>query len=117
VKTSGPPLQIAIVTVADLPEGTGRTSRLKTLVGALRLAHHHVTILVEHALSTTPGQQPSGVLAENGAAFEYVLEKTERSFGFALILPSIVPWGRERSRCWKVFGDLDRCRRRHGSSG
>ena len=89
MKTSGLPLQIAIVTVADLPEGTGRTSRLKTLVGALRLAHHHVTILVEHALSTTPGQQPSGVLAENGVAFEYVLEKTERSFGFASTLMKI----------------------------
>src|SRR5207253_4745504 len=84
-----PSLQIAVVTVADLPEGTGRTSRLKTLVGALRLSHHHVTILVEHALSTTPGQQPSGVLAENGVAFEYVLEKTKRSFGFASTLMKI----------------------------
>ena len=76
------PLHIAIVTVADLPEGAGRTTRLKSLAAALVQMGHEVTIWIEHSLSTVAGQQPSGQL-ESGARFEYILGRTERRFGFA----------------------------------
>src|SRR5215467_6199536 len=38
-------LNIVIVTVADLPEGTGHTARLRTLTDALTSLGHHVVIL------------------------------------------------------------------------
>lgn len=74
------PLSIGFVTVADLPEGLGRTGRLRTLVGALTSQGHRVTIWNEHGLESSPGQQVSGDLC--GARFEYVLGSTERERGF-----------------------------------
>jgi glycosyltransferase involved in cell wall biosynthesis len=77
---NNPPLSIAFVTVADLPEGSGRTGRLRTLVGALAGMGHRVTIWNEHELESSPGQQVSGELC--GARYEYVLGTTERVWGF-----------------------------------
>jgi glycosyltransferase involved in cell wall biosynthesis len=74
------PLSIGFVTVADLPEGGGRTGRLRTLVGALAGMGHRVTVWNEHGLENSPGQQVSGDLC--GARYEYVLGTTEREFGF-----------------------------------
>jgi glycosyltransferase involved in cell wall biosynthesis len=73
-------LSIGFVTVADLPEGCGRTGRLRTLVGALAGLGHRVTIWNEHGLESSPGQQVSGDLG--GAHYEYVLGTTQREWGF-----------------------------------
>jgi glycosyltransferase involved in cell wall biosynthesis len=73
-------LSIGFVTVADLPEGWGRTGRLRTMVGALAGLGHRVTIWNQHGLESSPGQQVSGDLC--GARFEYVLGTTERERGF-----------------------------------
>src|SRR5436190_2727856 len=74
------PLSIGFVTVADLPEGCGRTGRLRTLVGALAGLGHRVTIWNEHGLEASPGQQVSGDLC--GARYEYVMGTTQREWGF-----------------------------------
>jgi glycosyltransferase involved in cell wall biosynthesis len=73
-------LNIVLITVADLPEGTGHTSRLRTLVETLTELGHRVTILNEHAMSGNPGQCVRGTLG--GAEFEYVLGTIERTYGF-----------------------------------
>jgi glycosyltransferase involved in cell wall biosynthesis len=76
-------LRIVLVTVADLPEGGGRTSRLKSMVQALTRSGHSVVVLIEHALGYCPTsiQQTTGVI--DGARYEYVLGKVERSYGFS----------------------------------
>src|SRR5689334_21860463 len=76
----GKPLSISIVTVADLPEGSGRTGRLRTLVGALVGLGHRVVIWNQHGLGLAGVQQVSGELG--GARFEYVLGATKRKHGF-----------------------------------
>jgi len=73
-------LSIGFVTVADLPEGSGRTGRLRALVGALVGMGHRVTIWNQHGLGLPGVGRVSGELG--GARFEYVLGKTERSHGF-----------------------------------
>jgi glycosyltransferase involved in cell wall biosynthesis len=78
------PLSIGFVTMADLPEGCGRTGRLRTLVGALAGIGHRVTVWNEHGFESSPGQQVSGELC--GARYEYVLGTTEREFGFRATL-------------------------------
>lgn len=79
------PLDIAFVTVADLPEGGGNTSRLRTLVMALQRAGHRVRIWNQHALGVAPTSSltTTGTLA--GVPFEYVLGTTERSHGFGTL--------------------------------
>jgi glycosyltransferase involved in cell wall biosynthesis len=76
-------LRIVLVTVADLPEGGGRTSRLKSMVQALTLNGHSVLVLNEHALGSCPTsiQQTTGMIG--GARYEYVLGKVKHSYGFS----------------------------------
>jgi len=78
------PLHIVFITIADLPEGGGNTSRLKSVVQALISSGHHVSILNEHALGVSPPsmQQPKGEVA--GAEFEYVLGSVERQYGYGV---------------------------------
>ncbi len=78
-------MHIVFVTIADLPEGGGNTSRLKTLVRALTTAGHDVTILNQHGLGVGPraAQQVEGTFA--GGAYRYVLGTVERGSGFGLI--------------------------------
>ena len=78
------PLHIVFVTIADLPEGGGNTSRLKSVVQALTASGHRVTILNEHALGVSPAsmQQPVGEIG--GAQFEYVLGSVERQYGYGV---------------------------------
>jgi glycosyltransferase involved in cell wall biosynthesis len=76
-------LAIGLVTVANLPQGTGRTGRLRTLVSALTGLGHRVVIWNQHSIERTGGQQVSGDLC--GAHFEYVLGTTERQWGFPSI--------------------------------
>src|SRR5215469_14971147 len=77
------PLFLGFVTVADLPEGCGRTARLRTLVGALAGMGHHVQIWNQHGLEGSGAEQPAGQLS--GAHFEYVLGTTARQRGFRAI--------------------------------
>jgi len=74
--------RIVVVTVADLPEGGGRTGRLRTLVAALGALGHQVEIWNEHGLSSASSENESvsGELA--GVPFHYVLGRTERGHGF-----------------------------------
>lgn len=78
-------LNISIVTVSDLPEGLGNTTRLKTLVDVLVRLGHQVTVWNEHGLGVVDEsfQKPMGQI--QGAAYEYVLGKTARGKGFASI--------------------------------
>src|SRR5215475_2864415 len=75
-----PSLSIGFVTVADLPEGCGRTARLRALVGALVGMGHRVVIWNQHGLESSGAEQATGELA--GAHFEYVLGTTARQRGF-----------------------------------
>lgn len=79
------PLHIHLISIADLPEGGGRTTRLKTLVQTLRDAGHDVHIWIEHGLGSVPTtlQHPRGML--HGASYEYVLGHTRRGHGFGSI--------------------------------
>jgi len=74
--------RIVFVTVADLPEGGGNTSRLKTLAKVVWAAGLDVEIWNQHALGIAPREslKPEGVLG--GVPFRYVLGGTERRFGF-----------------------------------
>lgn len=87
--TSSKPLKIVFVTVADLPKGGGRTSRLRTLVTAFKDLGHHAEIWVEHRLTTLgyenqdPSKEAVGELA--GIPYRYVLGHTGRSDGFSSI--------------------------------
>jgi glycosyltransferase involved in cell wall biosynthesis len=76
---------IVIVTIADLPEGGGNTSRLKTLVDALIQAGNKVTILNQHALGITPESVQKSEGQISGAPYYYVLNTTKRTSGFASI--------------------------------
>jgi len=82
-------MKIHLITIADLPEGGGRTSRLKTLLQALRHAGHEVHVWIEHGLGVVPPalQQPRGLL--HGATYEYALGTTERGHGFASLLTKL----------------------------
>src|SRR5713226_3846804 len=77
------PLFIKLVTVANLPQGMGRTGRLRTLAAALVGMGHRVTIWNQHSLESAGAQQVSGDLC--GARFEYVLGTTERKWGFRAV--------------------------------
>jgi glycosyltransferase involved in cell wall biosynthesis len=74
--------RIVAVTVADLPEGGGRTSRLRTLVSTIKSLGHPVEIWNEHSLTAA---QPENVNVSGelgGVPFRYVLGRTERGHGF-----------------------------------
>ena len=76
-------LRVLIITVADLPEGGGRTSRLKTLAASIEHGSHRAFVLVEHGLTNAPGQEVRGAITRTGISFQYVLQNTSRSFGFS----------------------------------
>lgn len=76
-------LHIALVTVADLPEGWGRTGRLRTLVGSLTGLGHKVSIWNQHSLEAAGTTQVAGEMC--GGSYEYVLGTTDRERGFKAI--------------------------------
>ncbi|MCB1069058.1 MAG: glycosyltransferase family 4 protein [Kiritimatiellae bacterium] len=79
------PYHIVLVTIADLPEGAGNTSRLRRLVQALSRCGHQVEIWNEHALGVSPPatQMPAGEI--EGVPFSFVLGSVERGSGFGMI--------------------------------
>ncbi|MFH1131004.1 MAG: hypothetical protein V1754_06695, partial [Pseudomonadota bacterium] len=82
-------LHIALVTISDLPEGGGNTSRLKRLVHALTLCGHQVEIWNEHSLGIAPSetQEPDGEIG--GVKFSFALGTVERGSGFGAISTKI----------------------------
>jgi glycosyltransferase involved in cell wall biosynthesis len=74
--------RIILVSVADLPEGGGRTGRLRTLVSALNSSGHQVEIWNEHGLTAASPNNVSVSGEFAGAPFRYVLGRTERGRGF-----------------------------------
>jgi glycosyltransferase involved in cell wall biosynthesis len=73
-------LDIGFVTIANLPQGTGRTGRLRTLAAALSALGHRIMIWNQHGIERTGSQEVFGCLGN--AKFEYVLGVTERRWGF-----------------------------------
>src|SRR5688500_14961415 len=76
--------KVILVTVADLPEGGGNTSRLKSLGALVEAAGFAPEIWNEHALGISPASllQPAGLLGRT--PYRYVLGRTERRYGFAV---------------------------------
>lgn len=82
-------LNIVFVTIADLPEGGGNTSRLKTLVHALIQCGHQVTIWNQHSLGISPESVLNFAGQIHGAPYDYVLGTTKRGSGFGSILTKL----------------------------
>lgn len=78
-------LNIVFVTIADLPEGGGNTSRLKTLVHALLQSGHKVTVWNQHSLGISPESVLKFEGQIHGAPYNYVLGTTRRGSGFGII--------------------------------
>jgi glycosyltransferase involved in cell wall biosynthesis len=76
------PLDIAFVTMADLPEGGGNTARLKMLATAVAACGHRVSLLNEHRLGIAPPEllKASGYLGP--IEYHYVRRSIERQFGW-----------------------------------
>jgi len=91
------------VTVADLPEGCGNTSRLVSLVELLSRSGHAVTILNQHALgiTSTSVQRSSGEIA--GGRFEYVLGTVDRYYGLKAIQAKWKAVGTIRDRILQLY--------------
>jgi glycosyltransferase involved in cell wall biosynthesis len=97
-------LNISFVTVADLPEGGGNTSRLRTLTQALVRCGHNVTIWNEHALGIAAEGELQAAGGLDGVPFRYALGATARSSGFRTI--------REKIRAVRVIdGWVEQARR------
>lgn len=78
-------LNIGIITIADLPEGGGNTSRLKTLVHALIQGGHKVTVWNQHSLGIAPESVQKSEGQIHGAPYFFVLNTTKKASGFASI--------------------------------
>ncbi|MDQ3073248.1 MAG: glycosyltransferase family 4 protein [Bacteroidota bacterium] len=70
-------LNIVILAAVDLPEGGGETTRLKTLVNAIKEAGHTVTILLENTSGNVDEKHLSPKGEFNGIPYEYILGDTK----------------------------------------
>jgi glycosyltransferase involved in cell wall biosynthesis len=79
------PLDIAFVTMADLPEGGGNTARLKMLATAVAACGHRVSLLNEHRLGIAPPEllKASGYMGP--IEYHYVRRSIERQFGWTSV--------------------------------
>lgn len=82
-------LNIVFITIADLPEGGGNTSRLKTLVHTLIQCGHQVTIWNQHSLGIFPETSLKVKGEIQRAAYDYVLGTTKRGSGFGSIVTKL----------------------------
>ena len=78
-------MKIAFVTIADLPEGGGNTSRLRMLIRALTYSAHEVTIWNEHPLGIAPIDKLSAEGVLEGANYKHALGTTKRSHGMGMV--------------------------------
>ena len=76
---------IALITIADLPEGGGNTSRLRRLASTLVACGHNVTIWNEHALGVAPPDRLAASGKIDGVPFEYALGTTRRGSRWSVI--------------------------------
>lgn len=65
-------LNIVFVTAADLPQGGGNTTRLKTLVSAIAGMGHNVNILLEHSHGVVSPEMLQKKGDIDGVPFEYI---------------------------------------------
>lgn len=77
--------RIALVTIADLPEGGGNTYRLRMLARALAFLGHQVSIWNEHALGIVDQSFLRSDGEVEGVPYRYALGSVERSSGFRSI--------------------------------
>jgi glycosyltransferase involved in cell wall biosynthesis len=78
-------LNVIFVTLADLPEGGGSTSRLKMLARATAECGHQVSLLNEHASGCAPTEllRPAGSFGD--VQYRYILGSVDRKFGLQSI--------------------------------
>ncbi len=74
-------MRILIVTIADLPEGGGHTSRLKTLARCLARQGHAVRIWSKHVLGHAPRELIRLQGEVDGIPYEIVSGRTTRTYG------------------------------------
>ncbi len=103
-------MQVIFVTVANLPEGGGRSSRLKRLAATMADLGHQVRILNLHGLepSTLSAPEHAQGLVQ-GVPFEYVLGTTRRGYGFRSIPTKLqaVAAARQRIAAWHQSQPVD----------
>jgi glycosyltransferase involved in cell wall biosynthesis len=78
-------LNVVFVTLADLPEGGGSTSRLKMLAKATSECGHKVTLLNEHASGCAPTQVLKAAGNIGKVEYKYMLGSVNRKFGLQSI--------------------------------
>lgn len=76
-----PRVRILIATVANLPEGGGHTSRLKTLAGCLVRQGYSVRIWSKHVLGHMPPEMTELRGVVEGAEYEIISKSKSRTFG------------------------------------
>lgn len=80
--TRVPSQRIVIITIADLPEGGGHTSRLKTLACCLAGLGHSVRIWSKHVLGQFPAYRLALRGRLDGVEFEVINGSLTRTFGW-----------------------------------
>lgn len=78
-------LHVVFVTIADLPEGGGSTTRIKMLTNAVAECGHHVCLLNEHGLGITPRELLKATGQIGSVEYRYILGSIERQFGLRSI--------------------------------
>jgi glycosyltransferase involved in cell wall biosynthesis len=78
-------LHIVFVTIADLPEGGGNTTRVKMLANAVAGCGHQVYLLNEHSLGITPRELLKATGRIGSVEYRYILGSIERQFGLRSI--------------------------------
>jgi len=101
------PVRILIATIADLPEGGGHTSRLKTLAGCLVRQGHAVRIWSKHIM----GQFPPEMLAVRGqvegADYEIIEGTPTRTWGVRSGWMKVRTTARLAARLWRERRHVD----------
>lgn len=82
-------LNVVFVTIADLPEGGGNTTRLKMLATAVSDCGHQVVMLNEHGLGVAPRELLKTAGQIGGVEYRYILGSIDRRFGWRAITPKL----------------------------
>lgn len=82
-------LNVVFVTIADLPEGGGNTTRLKMLATAVSDCGHQVVMLNEHGLGVAPRELLKTEGRIGAVEYRYILDSIDRRFGWRAIAPKL----------------------------
>lgn len=82
-------LNVVFVTVADLPEGGGNTTRLKMLATAVSNCGHQVVMLNEHGLGVAPRELLKRAGRIGDVEYRYILDSVDRQFGWRAMAPKL----------------------------